>query len=263
MKLTRIVAVEDESIIALNLKQQLRGLGYEVCAIAASGAEALKAIAEFSPDLVLMDIRINGELDGIETAQRIPAGLGIPVIYLSAYSEDATLDRARATRPYGYLIKPYSERELHATIQMALERRQVEVALRDSEERFRTIFAAVSEGIFIAEAQTGLFNEVNEPGAVMLGYGAAELVGRDIETISSGIAPYTMAEALQWIQKAVESGQPLRFPWVCKTRSGVHVPVEVGLRATTLGGRQVVLAVLRDMSEHLAMQAELLQAQKM
>jgi len=132
---TKIIAVEDERIVALHLKQQLIKLGYEVPAVASSGAQALRDIAEFHPDLVLMDIHIDGDIDGIEAASRIPGELRIPVIYLTAYSEEATLERARATKPYGYLIKPYSERELHATIQMALAHREDD----EAEQRERLI----------------------------------------------------------------------------------------------------------------------------
>ena len=84
-----------------------------------------------------MDIHIEGDIDGIETAARIPPDYHIPVVYLTAYSEEATLERARETRPYGYLLKPFSERELHATIQMVLERRRTEIAQRANEERLR------------------------------------------------------------------------------------------------------------------------------
>jgi len=131
----RILVVEDERIVALSLRQQLIKLGYEVPAMVASGTDALRQIEALRPDLVLMDIRIEGELDGIETAARIPAERAAPVIYLSSCSEELTLDRARATTPYGYLLKPLSERELHATIQMVLERRRVDLALQQNERR--------------------------------------------------------------------------------------------------------------------------------
>jgi signal transduction histidine kinase len=133
----QIMLVEDERIVALHLQQQLASFGYDVVANVASGKQALQKIEEKRPDLVLMDINIEGEMDGIETASRIPPSYGIPVIYLTAYSEEATLERARATKPYGYLLKPFSERELHATIEMVLERDRAEKALRASEERLR------------------------------------------------------------------------------------------------------------------------------
>jgi CheY-like chemotaxis protein len=102
----RVMVVEDERIVALHLRHQLVKLGYEVAEFAASGEQALRQVAVAHPDLILMDIHIDGSLDGIETAARLPADDGIPVIYLTAYSEEATLERARATKPYGYLVKP-------------------------------------------------------------------------------------------------------------------------------------------------------------
>jgi signal transduction histidine kinase len=129
----RIMVVEDERIVALHLRQQLTKLGYDVPAPVASGEAALLQVEHARPNLILMDIHIEGLLDGIETATRVPADYHIPVIYLTAYSEPATLDRARTTKPYGFLVKPFSERELHATIQMALERCRGEQAQRDGD----------------------------------------------------------------------------------------------------------------------------------
>ena len=133
----RIMLVEDERIVALHLQQQLAKFDYEVVGNVASGERALQVVEEHRPDLILMDIHIEGGIDGIETAARIPPNYHIPVVYLTAYSEEATLARARATKPYGYLLKPFSERELHATIQMALERCVTEKKLRASEEQLR------------------------------------------------------------------------------------------------------------------------------
>lgn len=137
-----IMIVEDERIIALHLRKQLEKLGYERTSVHTQGLDALKAIERDPPDIILMDIRIDGDIDGIETASGIPSNLMIPVIYLSAHSEDATLARAQKTRPYGFLIKPFSDRELHATIQMALERRVAELALRDAQQRLSLAMTA-------------------------------------------------------------------------------------------------------------------------
>ena len=108
----RILIVEDKRIVALHLRQQLTRLGYTVVGAATSGHQALLLITDQRPDIVLMDIHIEGDLDGIATANLIPAALHLPVVYLTAHSEEATLERARATKPYGYLLKPFSEREL-------------------------------------------------------------------------------------------------------------------------------------------------------
>jgi signal transduction histidine kinase len=132
---SRIMVVEDERIVAMHIRQQLEKLGYEVPAVVASGDQALRSIDKERPDLILMDIRIDGPMDGIETALRVPPEYRIPVIYLTAYSEEATLNRAKATAPHGYLLKPFSERELHATIQMALERNKADKAREVQEEQ--------------------------------------------------------------------------------------------------------------------------------
>ena len=148
----QVVIVEDERIVALHLKQQLTRLGYTVAGVATSASQALEVIAGTAPDVVLMDIRIDGDRDGIDTAGQIR---DIPVIYLTAYAEDATLERARATMPFGYLVKPVSERELHATIQMALKRREVEADLHQSREFLTLALDAADMGTWRMDPSDG------------------------------------------------------------------------------------------------------------
>jgi signal transduction histidine kinase len=150
MTATRVIVVEDERIVALHLKQQLVKLGYEVVGVAASGEQALRLVNDLRPDVVLMDIHIEGAIDGIETTERIPAELLVPIIYLTAYSDEVTLARARGTRPYGYLLKPFSPRELHATIQMVLERRRADLASRQSETRLEQMVEARTTELILA-----------------------------------------------------------------------------------------------------------------
>jgi CheY-like chemotaxis protein len=136
----RVLIVEDEAVVALHLRRELTKLGYTIAGVASTGKQALEMIAHTFTDLVLMDIHIQGEIDGIETARRIPRYLHVPVIYLTAYSEDATLNRAGDTHPYGYLIKPFQDRELHATLKMALMRAKGDEAIRANEAMlFRAI----------------------------------------------------------------------------------------------------------------------------
>lgn len=137
---TTVLIVEDESIIALDLQRRLINLGYTVPRIASSHDQALKAVREIEPDVVLMDINIAGHLDGIDTAAKIK----VPVIYLTAYSENKTLERARQTRPYGFLIKPFSERELHAAIQVALERHRYETRLKENEIQMAVVYSKLA-----------------------------------------------------------------------------------------------------------------------
>jgi len=131
----RVLIVEDERIVAMQLEHQLSRLGYEVAAMATRGEQALAHIARHRPDVVLMDIHIEGDIDGIETAGRIPDDYQTAVIYLTGYSEAATLDRARLTRPYAYLLKPFSEDELHAALQMVMERRRTDIVTQDQRQQ--------------------------------------------------------------------------------------------------------------------------------
>ena len=108
---TRVMIVEDEAVVALHIRQELTKLGYTVAGTATAGEQALKMIEEVFPDIILMDIHIQGAIDGIETASRIPRYLHVPIIFLTAYSEDVTLKRAGETHPYGYLIKPFLDRK--------------------------------------------------------------------------------------------------------------------------------------------------------
>jgi signal transduction histidine kinase len=131
--------VEDERIVAMNLSQRLGLLGYDVHAVASSGEEAIECARTAWPDLVLMDIRIDGPIDGIETAEQLNRIRPVPVIYLTAHSDEATLLRARDSSPFGYLLKPFSEREMHATIQMALARFETQETLRASRDEVRRL----------------------------------------------------------------------------------------------------------------------------
>ncbi|MBW4490894.1 MAG: response regulator [Trichocoleus desertorum ATA4-8-CV12] len=131
----KILVVEDERIVARDIEKRLKKLGYVVPVTVASGEEAIKKTAEIRPDLVLMDIQLKGKLDGIETAEQIRADFDIPVIYLTAYADEATLQRAKATEPFGYILKPFDARDLHVAIEVALRRRLSEEAIRVALEK--------------------------------------------------------------------------------------------------------------------------------
>lgn len=126
--LKRILVVEDEAIIAADIADRLRGLGYEVAGTCATAEAALEAVDRQTPDLVLMDIRIKGEQDGIEAAQQIRLGHRLPVVYLTAHADDDTLGRAKVTEPFGYVVKPFEDRELQTTIEIGLHKHEMETA---------------------------------------------------------------------------------------------------------------------------------------
>ena len=116
----RILMAEDENVVAMDIRAVLESLGYSVTEVVSSGEKAILSASEMRPDIVLMDIRLKGDVDGIEAAEQIQKRFHIPVIYLTAHSDDATLQRAKMTEPYGYILKPFQERELHTTVEMAL-----------------------------------------------------------------------------------------------------------------------------------------------
>jgi signal transduction histidine kinase len=130
-----ILVVEDERIIACDIKDCLENSGYIVPAIAAYGEQAIQKAAEFNPDLVLMDVMLKGDMNGIEAAKEIVARFNIPVVYLTAYSDDTTLKKAKVTQPFGYILKPFEETQLITTIEIAISKHQTELLMREALEK--------------------------------------------------------------------------------------------------------------------------------
>lgn len=134
MSKVNILIVEDESIVAMDIERRLKTLGYSVLGHVMSGEDAVVRSEKDSPDLVLMDIHLKGKMDGIEAADKIRMLYDIPVIYITAYSDEATLERAKVTEPFGYILKPFQEREIHSAIEMAMYKHRAEQELREAKE---------------------------------------------------------------------------------------------------------------------------------
>lgn len=137
-----VLIVEDESIVAKDIQRRLETLGYTVSAIVASGENAVEK-ARDNPDVVLMDIVLKGDMDGIKAAEIIRSQFSIPVIYMTSYADDKTLERAKVTEPYGYILKPFEDRELHTIIEIALHKHEMEKKVRESEQWLSTTLKSI------------------------------------------------------------------------------------------------------------------------
>src|SRR6056297_761285 len=165
----KIQIVEDEGVVALDIRRHVESFGYSVSGIHASGEEAISSFDSETPNLVLMDIRLQGELDGIESARIIREKHDVPVIILTAYADEKTVERAKFIEPFGYIIKPFEERELRTNIEMALFRHNLESQLQESEERYRRLFEEDISADFVADAQ-GVFLACNRSFVEYFGF---------------------------------------------------------------------------------------------
>ncbi len=173
---SKILIVEDEGVVAKDIQMRLERLGYAIVGIAYSGDEAIEVAGQLSPHLVLMDVKLRGDMDGIEAARQIRDRFNIPVIYLTAYTDDMTLKFAKTAEPYGYIVKPFGDRELHSNISMALYKHKAEKALRESENRYRAVIENAAEGIVVTQDRKLQF--VNPQFIVIMGYSEKELTSR-------------------------------------------------------------------------------------
>ncbi|AUB59133.1 MAG TPA: response regulator [Methanobacterium subterraneum] len=149
--------VEDEIIVAADVKNRLENMGYEVLGIFDTGEEAIEKAGELKPNLVLMDIVLKGDMDGIDAAQKIRELFDIPIIYLTAYSDEKTLQRAKVTEPFGYVLKPFEDREIQSAIEMAIYKHKMEQQLKESEEKYRKLIEK------FLQVSTEILNELSKP----------------------------------------------------------------------------------------------------
>ncbi|HEX3036694.1 MAG TPA: response regulator [Thermodesulfobacteriota bacterium] len=134
IKRSKILIVEDEKIVAMDLRDRLEKLGYAVSSIASSIEEALRKIKETRPDMVLLDIRLDHNTDGVKIAEQIRLRFKVPFIYMTAYADESTLEAAKKTAPYGYILKPFEDKEIHTTIQIVLYKYKMEQKIREETE---------------------------------------------------------------------------------------------------------------------------------
>ncbi|HOP62303.1 MAG TPA: response regulator [Spirochaetota bacterium] len=174
-----ILLVEDDRITSRLIQKYILDIGYNVAGAVSSGEEASRLIETKEPDLVLMDINLEGQLDGIESAKSISSRFSLPFVYITSSSDYSTIERAKESNAYGYIIKPFDKRDLRATIEMALLRHQMELHIREDENRISTILNSIVDTVVVVDGD-GLITYVNASGLRMLEKEADELLNRPI-----------------------------------------------------------------------------------
>jgi len=206
-----ILVVEDEAIIARDIKTTLEGLGYVVLPPVATGAQALEAVVAHRPDLVLMDIRIQGDLDGIETAALIGKNDRTPIIYLTSYSDDTTIARATLTGAYGYLLKPFQDRDLRAAIEIALQKRELERQLSERERWFATTLKSIGDAVIATDvAQRITF--MNIVAERVTGWTSSDAAGKPLGEVMRLVDQNTGAPVGSPLEQALEKGFAVELP---------------------------------------------------
>ncbi len=248
-----ILIVEDNAIIAHDLKVRLEQLGYAVPFIAAMGSEAINRVKEDSIDLVLMDILLSGEMDGIEAATKIREKFEIPVIYLTAHTDKATLKRAKVTGAYGYLVKPVSDTEMLSTIEVAIYKSWMERELRESEEKYSALVEAAKDGVVILQDQ--IYKFANREMANIIGYSVEELIGMNVIDTVAPEFRQLIAERYKSRMEGGHISSTYGFKVLCK--GGEKKDVELSASLIQYKGKPASMGIVRDVTERKKSEEEL------
>lgn len=248
-----ILIVEDETIIAIDIQSKLRKLKYDVIDLLTSGEEVIEFLENNkAPDLILMDIMLRGEMTGIDAAIEVKEKYQIPVIFLTAYTDSATVEKVKSAEPAGYLAKPLDDIfELRGLIEIALHKHEMNKKLHQQEQNYLQIFNATNEVIFMHDAETGDIVEINDTVEAVFGYTPDEAKKLGPNDMSSGIPPYTAEGALNYLKQAMTEG-PQSFEWQSRKKSGELFWTEVSLKHARISDQDRILAVVRDITDRRA-----------
>ncbi|MDN5309626.1 MAG: two-component system, response regulator PdtaR [Methanolobus sp.] len=225
----KILVVEDERIVALDIKHSLESFGYVVPCMASTGEDAIQLAKRHKPDLVLMDIVLKGDIDGIEAATVIHSNYRIPVVYLTAYSDERTLQRAKMTEPFGHILKPFDNRELRTNIEIALHKRALEQEkLFNNDSWINSLMDNVGDAVISTDAK-GRVTHMNLLAQALTGYRLEEAFGEPIDCVFRVICEATGKAVLNPTEKALREGT---FYGLCEgtlliSKEQNHIPVDV------------------------------------
>jgi PAS domain S-box-containing protein len=258
--MAKILIVEDEIIVAWDIKETLEKLGHTVVEMAVSGAEAIGSAANDSPDLVLMDIRLEGEMDGIAAGDEIYHQLRIPVVYLTAHADELTLARATKTDPFGYVVKPFQSQSLQSTIKVALQRHQVEESARLTQACLTDTLTSIGDGIITTDRQ-GLVTFINPIAAEMTGWSAAAAMGIEIDRVFRLTAEVYSTEIENPCLRSMWLKQPVRSPAQCwlVPKDGTQIPVsDIATPIINVAGQVVgSIVIFQNNTEKLTAEMDL------
>ncbi len=225
-----ILIVEDEAIVGADIQDHLQALDYKVVGVVGSAEDAKRLAASAKPDLVLMDIQLSGGADGISAAEFIRQHHGIPVVFLTAHGDDATLQRAKITEPFAYILKPFSERELRTAVETALYRHQVESEILLMERWLNTILDTMEDAI-IATDKWGFINFLNHRAGEMTGWPEAEALNKPLDEVvhlqeASTGRPFSLSIGQFPLTRKIHVGDP---GIVLVAADGKRLPVDYTL----------------------------------
>lgn len=224
----KIMIVEDEKIVAMEIQSRLESFGYTVTALASSGEEALKKVEENFPDLVLMDIVLKGDIDGIETAEKIRARFDIPIVFLTAYADEHTLQRAKITAPFGYILKPFEERELYTNIEIALCRYRMSQKMKESEHWLTATLKSIGDAV-IATDNDGKLKLMNPFAEVLTGWKLEDALDQPLNTVFRIVNEDTGEPTEDPTVKVIREGAfyGLANKTALITKTGNQIPIEI------------------------------------
>jgi two-component system, cell cycle sensor histidine kinase and response regulator CckA len=263
----QIMVVEDESIVAEDMKAMLEGFGYAVPAMAFSGEEAVKKALDTHPDLVLMDIVLKGQMSGVEAVERIRSRCNIPVVYVTAYADEKTVRRAKVTEPFGYLLKPFDARELQTTIEIALYKHRIGKKLQESEQWLSTTLRSLGDAVMATDTQ-GYITFMNPRAEVLTGWMQAEAFGRHVGEVLVVRHETTQALVEDPIVKVLQEGTAIDLAdhsLVLMAKDGAERPIDDSATPIKDDHGNIIGAVLifRDITERRQLEEQLAQSQKM
>jgi PAS domain S-box-containing protein len=248
----RILVVEDEAIVLLDLKNRLNTLGYVIVGSASYGEDAIKKAEEIRPDIILMDIGLKGKVDGIEAADHIRRQLNIPIIFLTANSDFTTLQRAKVTEPFGYILKPFDERELRTNIEMALYKHALDIKLNQTRRWMETTLNSIGDAVITTDIDARI-TFMNPAAEAMTGWKSADAMNKEISEVLNILEEDTRAPVTGQVERVLQRNHPFSFNGhtilVCCT--GQEVPVDSSASPIKdSNGKAIGVAfVFRDVSE--------------